>query len=152
MLAANVAADGQSQGVCGHHGAGWAIHDAVPDHLRVAVLLGAFAGLRVAEVAGLRVTDVDFIRGVVHPKQQWPDKPLKTEGSDQPIPIPQDLALLLAASVQAYPSDMMVTNGLGTDRCGPWIIQRAIHDAHEKSTGYLRDSAFTTCGTTWRRC
>jgi len=99
------------------------------------VLLGAFAGLRVAEVAGLRVTDVDFIRGVVHPKQQWPDKPLKTEGSDQPIPIPQDLALLLAASVQAYPSDMMVTNGLGTDRCGPWIIQRAIHDAHEKIDG-----------------
>jgi hypothetical protein len=25
----------------------WAIHDAVPDHLKVAVLLGAFAGLRV---------------------------------------------------------------------------------------------------------
>jgi integrase len=68
----------------------WAIHDAVPDHLRVAGLLGAFAGLRVAEVAGLRVTDVDFIRGVVHPKQQWSDKPLKTDGSDQPIPIPRD--------------------------------------------------------------
>ena len=29
----------------------WAIHDAVPDHMKVAVLLGAFAGLRVAEVA-----------------------------------------------------------------------------------------------------
>ena len=57
----------------------WAIHDAVPDHLRVAVLLGAFAGLRVAEGAALRVADVDFIRGVVHPKQQWPDKPLKTD-------------------------------------------------------------------------
>ena len=56
----------------------WAIHDAVPDHLRVAVLLGAFAGLRVAEVAALRVSDVDFIRGVVHPKQQWPANPLKT--------------------------------------------------------------------------
>jgi integrase len=68
----------------------WAIHDAVPDHLRVAGLLGALAGLRVAEVAGLRVTDVDFIRGVVHPKQQWSDKPLKTDGSDQPIPIPRD--------------------------------------------------------------
>ena len=52
----------------------WAIHDALPDHLQVAVLLGAFAGLRIAEVCGLRVTDVDFIRGVVHPKQQWPDR------------------------------------------------------------------------------
>ncbi|HUB58126.1 MAG TPA: hypothetical protein VMB04_23535 [Mycobacterium sp.] len=56
---------------------------------------------------------MDFIRGVVHPKQQWPGKPLKTDGSDQPIPIPQDLALLLSASVQKYPSEMMVTNGPG---------------------------------------
>ena len=53
----------------------WAIHDAMPEHLRVAVLLGAFAGLRIAEVSGLRVADVDFTRGVVHPKQQWPGKP-----------------------------------------------------------------------------
>ncbi|HME16662.1 MAG TPA: tyrosine-type recombinase/integrase [Mycobacterium sp.] len=113
----------------------WAIHDTVPDHLKVAVLLGAFAGLRVAEATGLRVSDVDFIRGVVHPKQQWPDKPLKTEGSDQPIPIPRDLALLLSASVQAYPSEMMVTNGLGTERCGPWIVERAIRDAREKIDG-----------------
>ena len=44
----------------------------MPEHLRVAVLLGAFAGLRIAEVSGLRVSDVDFTRGVVHPKQQWP--------------------------------------------------------------------------------
>lgn len=64
----------------------WAIHDAMPDHLQVAVLLGAFAGLRVAEVSGLRVADVDFIRGVVHPAEQWPGKPLKTDGSAQPIP------------------------------------------------------------------
>ena len=41
----------------------WAIHDAMPVHLRVAVLLGAFAGLRIAEVSGLRVADVDFTRG-----------------------------------------------------------------------------------------
>jgi integrase len=113
----------------------WAVHDAVPDHLRVAVLLGAFAGLRVAEVAALRVSDVDFIRGGVHPKQQWPAEPLKTPGSEQLIPIPRDLALLLSASVQKYPSDMMVTNGPGTDRCGPWIIERAIRDVREDIDG-----------------
>lgn len=33
----------------------WALHDAMPEHLRVAVLLGAFCGLRVAEVSGLRL-------------------------------------------------------------------------------------------------
>ncbi len=113
----------------------WAIHDAMPDHLRVAVLLGAFAGLRVAEVSGLRVSDVDFIRGVVHPKQQWGGKPLKTAGSDQPIPIPQDLALLLSASVQKYPSDMMVTRGPGTDRCPHWIIERAMRNVRDKIDG-----------------
>ena len=113
----------------------WAIHDAVPDQLKVAVLLGAFAGLRVAEAAGLRVSDVNFIRGVVHPKQQWPDKPLKTDGSEAPIPVPRDLTLLLSASVQTYPSEMMVTNGPGTERCGPWIIERAIRDVREKIDG-----------------
>ena len=98
--------------------------------------------MRVAEVAGLRVSDVDFIRGVVHPKQQWPAKPLKTDGSDQPIPIPQDLALLLSASVQKYPSEMMVTNGSGTERCGPWIIERAIRDAREEIDGLPEGFSF----------
>jgi integrase len=124
----------------------WAIHDAMPEHLRVAVLLGAFAGLRVAEVAALRVSDVDFIRGVVHPVQQWPDKPLKTEGSDAAIPIPTDLALLLSASVQAYPSEMMVTNGPGTDKAGPWIIERAIRHAKAaiaESESRLEDKVLT---------
>jgi integrase len=120
----------------------WAIHDAVPDQLQVAVLLGAFAGLRVAEAAALRVSDVDFIRGVVHPKQQWPTKPLKTPGSDQAIPIPRGLALLLSASVQKYPSEMMVTNGPGTERCGPWIIERAIRDAREKIDGLPEEFSF----------
>ena len=112
----------------------WAIHDAMPEHLRAAVLLGAFAGLRIAEVSGLRVADVDFTRGVVHPKQQWPGKPLKTDGSSQPIPIPRDLALLLAASVQRHGGDMMVTNGAGRP-CPPRTIGEAMHEAREKVDG-----------------
>jgi hypothetical protein len=47
---------------------------------------------------------------------------LKTAGSAQPIPIPRELALLLAASVQAHPSEMMVTNMRGTEGAGPQII------------------------------
>jgi hypothetical protein len=73
--------------------------------------------------------------GLVHPKQQWPGKPLKTEGSAEPVRIPQDPALMLSASVQRYPSEMMVTNGEGTDRCGPWIIERAVRDAREQIDG-----------------
>ena len=36
----------------------------------------------------LRVSDVDFIRGVVHPKQQWPDKPLQDRGQRSADPDP----------------------------------------------------------------
>lgn len=118
----------------------WALHDVMPDHLRVAVLLGAFVGLRVAEVSGLRVSDVDFIRGVVHPKQQWPAEPLKTEGSDAPVPIPHDLALLLSASVQKYGTDTMVTNGAGG--CGPWLIERAVREAKGSVEGLPDEFSF----------
>lgn len=115
----------------------WALHDAIDEHMKVAVLLGAFVGLRVSEAAALRVEDVDFMRGVVLPVQQWPDKPLKTEGSSQPIPIPGDLALMLSASVQTYPSasGMVVTNGWGSDHAGPWTIERAFRDARAKVDG-----------------
>ncbi|WP_336513645.1 MULTISPECIES: site-specific integrase [Mycolicibacterium] len=119
----------------------WALLDAVPDHLRVAILLGAFVGLRVAEASALRVADVDFTRGVVHPQRQWPDRPLKTDGSDQPIPIPQDLALLLSKSVADYGGEYMVTNGPGK-RCGPWIIDRAIRDVRGSIDGLPDEFSF----------
>jgi integrase len=77
----------------------WALHDAMPARLRPAVLLGAFAGLRLAETCGLRAGDVDFMRGVVHPAVQYPGEPLKTPASRQPIPIPQSMALELARNV-----------------------------------------------------
>ncbi len=119
----------------------WQLHDAVPDHLRVAVLLGAFVGLRVAEVSGLRVADVDFIRGVVLPVEQWPGEPLKTEGSAAPVPIPNDLALLLSSSVQKFPGAMMVTDGAGGG-CGPWRIERAIRDAKATIEGLPEGFSF----------
>ncbi len=59
----------------------WALHDAIAGHLRPAILLGAVVGLRTAEVVGLRVEDVDFMRGVVRPVQQGNGEPLKSETS-----------------------------------------------------------------------
>lgn len=49
----------------------------MPERLRDAVLLGALVGLRLAESCGLRVSDVDFIRGVVIPRVQYPAEELK---------------------------------------------------------------------------
>lgn len=82
----------------------WALHDAAPEHVRAAVLLGAFAGLRLGEACGLRVTDVDFMRGVVAPAVQYPADPLKSDTSQASIPVGQFMVLELAAHVQRHPS------------------------------------------------
>ncbi len=49
----------------------WDLHDVLSERLRAAVLLGAFAGLRDAEVCGLRIADIDFIRGIIQPTVQY---------------------------------------------------------------------------------
>ncbi|WP_338079746.1 tyrosine-type recombinase/integrase [Antrihabitans stalactiti] len=103
----------------------WSIHDAMPPHLRAAVALGAFAGLRIAEVSALKTSDVDFVRGIVHPQRQWPDKPLKTKGSDAEIPVPRELTLMLSASVQRWPGEYLVSDAEGNP-VPPWQIDRAL--------------------------
>lgn len=112
----------------------WALHDAMPERMQVAILLGAFAGLRIGEVCGLRVSDVDFVRGVVHPKQQWRGAKLKNSASDAPIPIPRDLTLLLSASVKKFPSEMMVTSA-GTGQCCPDSLQFAVAKVRDDIEG-----------------
>jgi integrase len=122
----------------------WRLYDLMPAHLRVSVLLGAFAGLRVAEAVALRTEDVEFTRGVVHPKVQWGIEgvlPLKTEGSDAPIPIPRELTLLLSSSVQQWPGETLVTNGVGRS-VGPWLIDRAVRDVRGQIEGAPDDFHF----------
>lgn len=112
----------------------WAIYDAFPVQLRPAVLLGAFAGLRTAEACGLRVGDVDFMRGIVKPAVQYPAEPLKTETSKTPVPIPSELALELASFVESYGADWLVTDLTG-GQAKPWQIERAMQDARETVKG-----------------
>ena len=104
----------------------WALHDAMPENLRPAVLLGAFAGLRIAEVCGLRTReDVDLMRGIVRPSLQYPAEPLKSETSRTPVPIPQELALVLARNAGAT---WLLSDALGA-QVGPWHIERAVRAA-----------------------
>jgi len=119
----------------------WALYDAMPEHLRVAVLLGAFVGLRVSEAAGLRVTDVDFMRGIVTPAIQYPAEPLKSETSKTAIPIPNELALMLAANVQQYGGETVVTTEVGRSS-SPWAIERGIRSSRKKVTGLPSDFRF----------
>jgi integrase len=112
----------------------WALYDAVPAGIRPAILLGAHAGLRLAEAAALRPEDVDFMRGVISPAVQWPDEPLKSATSRAPIPIPNELALELSAALAAGEGLSIVTNEIGRP-AGPWVIERAMRDARVKVSG-----------------
>jgi integrase len=109
----------------------WALHDAMPQHLRAAVLLGAFAGLRLAEACGLRVSDVDFMRGVISPAVQYPADPLKSETSKTVVPIPQSLALELSRHVG---EETLLTDLFG-NQLAPWTLERAIRAARVKVPG-----------------
>ncbi len=112
----------------------WALHDAMPKHLQAAILLGAFVGLRCAEACGLRVGDVDFMRGIVSPAVQWPGTELKTDTSRTPVPIPNDLALTLAAHVKTWSGETLLTNEIGKP-LPPWALERAIRTARGKVKG-----------------
>lgn len=132
----------------------WRLYDLMPAHLRESVLLGAFAGLRVAEAVAIRTKDVEFTRGVVHPKVQWGIEgvlPLKTEGSDAPIPIPRELTMLLSSSVQQWPGGTLVTNGLvGRSDRGSSTARYGMYAG--RSRVLPTASTSTICATTWRRC
>jgi len=77
---------------------------------------------------------VDFMRAVVKPTIQYPAQPLKTETSKSPIPIPNELALMLAANVRQYGGETVVTNETGR-ASSPWAIERAICSSRGKVAG-----------------
>ena len=120
----------------------WRLYEAFPEHLRAAVLLGAFVGLRTAEVCGLRVEHVDFIRGIVTPHVQWPGVELKTEMSRTAVPIPQELALDLSAAVAAFPANGAVVTDGGGRTAAPWMLDRAVRAARDKVPGLPGDFRF----------
>lgn len=91
----------------------WALHDAMPEHLRGVVLLGAFAGLRRNEIVALRVEDIDFMRGIINPAIQYGGLPLKTTASKNPIPIPHELTLELGRMPAKFGCSTIVCSEIG---------------------------------------
>lgn len=116
----------------------WAIHDAFPANLRPAVLLGAFLGMREAEVGGLRIADLDLMRGVWTPAAQYPAVELKSTTSRTPVAFGQTLALELAAHIESTAEvrrdEWVVVNAWG-EQVAPWTIQRAMRAARESVEG-----------------
>jgi integrase len=79
--------------------------DIVPRY-RVAVLLGALAGLREGEVLGLRGGDVDFLRRCIRIRQQAQNAelvPLKTKASTRTLPADDLLLQEISAHMAAFP-------------------------------------------------
>lgn len=82
-----------------------ALLDASRGQWRVAVALGAFAGLRLGEVLGLRAEDVDWTRRIIKVRRQGDDNggtmPVKTRSSERDVPVPDGLLTLLSQHVPA---------------------------------------------------
>ena len=110
----------------------WALHDAMAEHLRGSILLGAFAGLRAAEVCGLRVKDIDFMKGIVSPAVQYPSEPLKTKASKTPVPVPAQMALALSAHVAAVGVEQTLFVNEWHQQLSPVTLQRAFRSARKK--------------------
>jgi integrase len=106
----------------------WALYEAMPEGMKPVVLLGAFAGLRVAEIAALRTVDVDFMRGLISPSIQYPEQPLKSETSKTPVPIPVDLALELNRVPAKWGSNTLVVGAYGR-AVAPYTIETAFKTA-----------------------
>lgn len=114
----------------------WALHDAMPTRYRAAVLLGAFAGVRLAEACGLRVEDVNFLRRVIRPVVQYPAQPLKTETSRTPVPIARSLVTELSDHIHRWRADTLFTNRRG-EQLEPWRLERAFRTARKKVDGLV---------------
>lgn len=109
----------------------WALYDALGPGYRNMVLLGAFAGLRVAEIAALEVGDVDFVEGVIAPDRQYQGKPLKSEMSRTPIPIPLELASMLEADA----GERFVVPGVFGRGVSPYQLNREFIAARKTVEG-----------------
>jgi integrase len=118
--------------------------DAVADRYRAAVITLAGSGLRIGELLGLKVSDVDFLRRTVRVERQRSSDtgkigPPKTPKSARTVPLGQVVIDELAHHLAAYPSrDWLFTTAEG----GP-LIYRAWQygwDAARAEVGLTTDT------------
>jgi integrase len=85
-----------------------ALADAMPLRFRAMVITQAGLGLRLGELIGLRVGDVDFLRRTVRIDSQMNDRgeraELKTRASRRTLPLPTVVADALAAHLAQFPT------------------------------------------------
>ena len=84
--------------------------DAMPDHLRVAVLLAAWCQLRRGELLGLRLRDVDLLHGTVTVTltrtvtmaSAMLEKTPKTDAGRRTVAIPANVLPVLAEHLERF--------------------------------------------------
>ena len=87
-----------------------AVHVEIPVRYKIAVTLAARCGLRQGEIFGLAVSDVDFLRGVIHVRRQVKIVGsrlvygLPKGGKVRDVPLPESVGNELAACLQAFPA------------------------------------------------
>jgi len=129
----------------------WALHEAITDHLQPAILLGAFVGLRTAEVVGLRVEDAT--------------SPGASSGRCSSARGSRSRATRLVRrcrSRRSWPWSCLLPwpGGAGTTWCPMAQAGRPRRGPSNERSGrlgrrspdYRRDSGSTTSATTWRHC
>ncbi|RST13461.1 tyrosine recombinase XerC [Streptomyces sp. WAC05950] len=111
----------------------WQLYEAFDEHYRLAVLLGAFAGLRVGEVCGLRRGDVAFDEREIRPAVQYPAVPLKTEMSREAIPVPDELVAAIPRPRDGEAATVLVRED--GEQPSTWAIERQIRAVRGKIPG-----------------
>lgn len=109
----------------------WALYEAFPERRRLAVLLGAFAGLTTGEVCGLRKKDVAFLEREIRPTVQYPAEKLKTKMRATTVPVSDSLIEAMSIQLEKWPAEWMLT-GSGGGQIGPWNIDRDVRKARER--------------------
>jgi len=138
-----------------------ALADAMPEHLRIAVLLAAWCQLRRGELLGLRRRDVDLLRGTVTVSVTrtktmagtMVEKAPKTEAGRRSVAIPPNVTTVLAdhlaSSVAPVPDAPLLVGEKGAPVI-PGVLQTA-WDRARRSIGRpdLRLHDLRHSGLTW---
>ena len=86
-----------------------AVRAALGERWRAVVVTLAGSGLRIGELLGLEVSDVDFLRRTIRVERQrlqtGAPRPSEVEGIARTVPVGQVVIDALAAHLAAYPSD-----------------------------------------------
>lgn len=121
-----------------------ALYNAMPDYTRISVKLGAFCGLRIAEVCALQVRDVDFKHGLLHVRhgleRDENDRGAfhlgntKNEASNNAVNIPDSLIPVLREHIKAFTDgkpESMLINAENGDIIAPNTIRKQFSKARE---------------------